>query len=297
MVKKVALLAGPPDGRPRPAAAPARPTSASAAASVGANGAAGDTLTPSRRVLMVLQAFAETGEWGVRELSVKLGLSKSSVHRTMQEMAQEGLLRATEESRYSIAPALLRIGAMLSVTSDLLRVARPHAFALRDATRETIFVNAYDRDRRRYISIIGAESPRPVRLSYQPSQEQWADVQIASSGKAIMAFIPEVEINAIVAADPRLSTPAKRKALLAELATIRKRGWAHSHGERREGAFAVAAPIYDAGLQVVADMVIGWPMRGEDIDVNELGRMCKLAADAVSADLGAAQYALPRWDM
>jgi DNA-binding IclR family transcriptional regulator len=248
-----------------------------------------DAMTPSRRVLLVLQSFAESSEWGVRELSVKLGQSKSSVHRTMQEMAHEGLLRATEESRYSIAPALLRIGAMLMVTSDLLRVARPHAFALRDATRETVFVNAYDRERRRYVSIVGAESPRPVRLSYTPSEEPWESPHVAASGKAIMAFVPDAERDEIIdEAGPIYGTAKTRKALLTELAEIRERGWAYSFGERREGAFAVAAPIFDAEAQVVADMVVGWPMRGEDIDVDELARLCKAAADAVSADLGAA---------
>jgi DNA-binding IclR family transcriptional regulator len=256
-----------------------------------------DALTPTRRVLLVLQAFAETGEWGVRELSFKLGLSKSSVHRTLQEMAQEGMLRATAESRYSLAPALLRIGTMLSLSSDLLRVARPHALALRDATRETVFVNAYDRERRRYISVVGAESPRQVRLSYQPQDEVWAPVHVAASGKAILAYLPEKEQQEAIAEVPELARPETRAELMAELEAIRRRGWAYSYGERMEGAHAVAAPISDAAMQIVADMVVGWPMRTEAIDIDGVGRTCKAAADAVSADLGAAQYALPRWDM
>jgi DNA-binding IclR family transcriptional regulator len=255
------------------------------------------TLTPSRRVLLVLQAFAETGEWGVRELSFKLGLSRSSVHRTLQEMAQEGLLRATAESRYSMAPALLRMGTMLMLSSDLLRVARPHALALRDATRETVFVNVYDRERRRYISVFGAESTRPVRLSYQPQEESEAPLPVAASGKAILAFLPEKEQEEAIADSAGLARPETRTALMAELAAIRRRGWAYSYGERMEGAYAVAAPISDAAMRVVADMVVGWPPRTEDVDVEGLGRTCKAAADAVSADLGAAEYALPRWDM
>lgn len=256
-----------------------------------------DALTPSRRVLLVLQAFAETGEWGVRELSFKLGLSRSSVHRTLQEMAHEGLLRATAESRYSLAPALLRIAAMLSISSDLLRAARPHALALRDETRETVFVNAYDRERKQYISVLGAESPRQVRLSYQPQDETWVPLHEAASGKAILAFLPDKEREEAIADVAELARPESRTALMAELDAIRRRGWAYSYGERMEGAHAVAAPITDAAMQVVADMVVGWPMRGEEIDIEGLGRTCKAAADAVSADLGAAQYSLPRWDM
>jgi DNA-binding IclR family transcriptional regulator len=212
-------------------------------------------------------------------------------------MAQEGLLRPTAESRYSLAPALLRIGTMLSLSSDLLRAARPHALALRDATRETVFVNAYDRERRRYISVVGAESPRHVRLSYQPEDESWAPLHLAASGKAILAFLPEKDQEEAIAEVGELARPEVRVALMSELEAIRRRGWAYSYGERMEGAYAVAAPINDAALQIVADMVVGWPMRTEEIDVESLGRTCKAAADAVSADLGAAQYGLPRWDM
>jgi DNA-binding IclR family transcriptional regulator len=259
--------------------------------------ATSDGLTPSRRVLVILQAFAETGEWGVRELSVRLGLSKSSVHRTLQEMASAGLLRATAESRYSLAPALLRIGTMLSLSSDLLRVARPHALALRDVTRETVFVNACDRERRRYISVVGAESPRQVRLSYQPQDESWAPLHLAASGKAILAFLPAKEQDEVIAGADELAAPEARAALMTELEIIRGRGWAYSYGERMDGAHAVAAPISDAAMQVVADMVVGWPVRSGEIDVEGLGLACKAAADAVSADLGAAEYALPRWDL
>lgn len=263
-----------------------------------ARGAAGsDALTPSRRVLLVLQAFAETGEWGVRELSFKLRLSRSSVHRTLQEMAQEGLLRATAESRYCLAPALLRIGTMLSLSSDLLRAARPHALALRDATRETVFVNAYDRERKQYISVLGAESPRQVRLSYQPQDETWVPLHVAASGKAILAFLPGKEREEAIADVAELARPESRAALIAELDAIRRRGWAYSYGERMEGAHAVAAPITDAAMQIVADMVVGWPVRTAETDIEGLGRTCKAAADAVSADLGAAQYSLPRWDV
>jgi IclR family acetate operon transcriptional repressor len=268
-----------------------------AARDVAHQAAGPDALTPSRRVLLVLQAFAETGEWGVRELSFKLGLSRSSVHRTLQEMAHEGLLRATAESRYSLAPALLRIGTMLSLSSDLLRAARPHALALRDATRETVFVNAYDRERKQYISVLGAESPRQVRLSYQPQDETWVPLHAAASGKAILAFLPDKEREEAIADVAELAHPESRTALTAELDAIRRRGWAYSYGERMEGAHAVAAPITDAAMQIVADMVVGWPMRSEEIDIAGLGRTCKAAADAVSADLGAAQYSLPRWDV
>ncbi len=65
---------------------------------------------------------------------------------------------------------------------------------------------------------------------------------------------------------------------LAELETIRRRGWAASVAEREEGVCSVSAPVLDSGGRVHAAVGVSGP-------INRLGRQPgrQLAAPVVAA--------------
>lgn len=76
-------------------------------------------------------------------------------------------------------------------------------------------------------------------------------------------------------------------ALLAELATVRERGWASVTEELEVGLNAVAAPVRDANAQVVAALSVSGPSyrMGEE-KLAEVAKQTIAAADAISRRLG-----------
>ena len=56
------------------------------------------------------------------------------------------------------------------------------------------------------------------------------------------------------------STRTSQAKLRADLATIRRRGWADSAGERQSGAASVAAPVFDDRGRVIAVLSVCGPV-------------------------------------
>lgn len=242
------------------------------------------------RWLIVLEAFAHTPEWGVRDMAAHTGLSRSSVHRIVREMVELGLLTpASTKGRTSVGPALAALVLGFTERIDIVRVARPILEDLRDATGETAILALYDRTRRQFRAVAASESAHPIRYIWG-SLQGWRDVHLGASGKGILAFLPADEQAAILADLPARTDDGRvisRARLERELAQAARDGWVISHGDRYPGAVGVSAPIRDAGGRVVGDILLGWPDNRTDPDKEaRAARVAAAAALRVSESLG-----------
>lgn len=242
------------------------------------------------RWLVVLEAFTQTPEWGVRDLAAHTGLSRSAVHRIVHEMMELGLLApASRKGRSTIGPALTALVLGFTEGIDIVRVARPILEDLRDATGETAILALYDRARHQFRAVAAAETDHPIRYIWE-SLQGWRDVHLGASGKGILAFLPADEQAAILADLPAMTDDGRvisRARLERELAQAASDGWVISHGDRYPGAVGVSAPIRDAGGRVIGDILLGWPDNRTDPDKEaSAARLAVAAARRVSESLG-----------
>jgi DNA-binding IclR family transcriptional regulator len=240
-----------------------------------------------RRMAEVMNAFTIQPHWGVRELAGYLDVPKSGLHRTLQEMAAENLLRADEEGVYSVSAELLRIASGLMQSADLTRAARAHLRQARDITGETSLLVAYDSDRQQIIAIDTVVSSHPVQFSWGALRE-WTDLHQSASGRGILAFLP-LQDQVRYFSTPRFDAqgnPIQLEDMEPVLKSIRECGWATTRGARIAGTTGVCAPIRDGRGQIVGGMVVVWPDRAEQLDVDAIGRVCADVALGTSIDLG-----------
>ena len=210
---------------------------------------------PMERWIAVLDAFATSDEWGVRELAGATGLSPTATHRILHEMTRTGLLApAAGRGRFRVGPELARLGVLVAERLDVRRIARPILVATAEAIGETVILTLYSPSRRRFWAVDAAESEHTIRYIWE-SLRPWSDLHRGASGKGILAFLPETEREAIL---ETLDEP-ERSSLRAALDAARDQGFAISHGERFAGAVGVSAPIRDATGRVMGDLVSGWP--------------------------------------
>jgi DNA-binding IclR family transcriptional regulator len=242
------------------------------------------------RWLAVLEAFAAQDEWGIRDLAAHTGLPRSAVHRMVHEMLRLGMLgEAPSRGRVRVGPAIARLSVMLADRLDVRAVARPIMERAAGELDETLVLTLYSPARRQFTAIDAVESSRPIRYIWGPLRE-WSDLHTGSSGKGILAFLPDDEREAIVTGlpDPVPGTVrVSRDGLRRELEAYRAQGHVVSHGERFPGAVGVAAPIRDAAGRVIGDLVFGWPDNRNDPDKEaRAALLIKRAAAQVSAGLG-----------
>jgi DNA-binding IclR family transcriptional regulator len=215
----------------------------------------------SGRWVQLLGAFLEEDEWGVRDLAEATGIPKSAVHRLLRNMEHEGVLvRAATSGRYRVGPFLIRMALVLSRRVDVIRIARPVLERIARSTGETAILALHVPSRNLFRAVDAAESDHAI--SYIPQNVgQWGDLHVGASGKAILAFLPEAEREAILATLPeQLADLRISKAELREqLRSVRENGYFVSHGERSPGVVGTAAPIFDDSGRVFGDVIITWP--------------------------------------
>lgn len=211
-------------------------------------------LSSVRNAARLLCAFTQADrDLGVSELAARLNVGKSTIHRLLTTLAQEGLIEKDEASaRYRLGLKLYELGAMVSSHLDLHEVVTGPLDDLRNATHETVHVSILDNGEVLYIE--RRESPQTVRVFGRVGHRNHA--HCTSSGKVLLAWLPDAERAALVGTQTlpahTLHTITDPQRLEHELAAVRERGWSTNFEESEIGVNSVAAPIRDASGRVVA---------------------------------------------
>lgn len=194
-----------------------------------------------------------------------LGMPKSSTHRLLSELAALGIVRRTDDGRYSLGPRLLYWGEAAADTFDLRAVAEQPMRRLRDDLGESIHLYVREHDTR--ICIAAVEARHELRPFIQLGRP--LPLRVGAAGKLLLAFadrdVQEAEMRR--AREEATSHPKAPGARLREqLAQIHTERWATSVGEREEGVSAAATAITDSRDRVVAALCVSAPTSrlGED---------------------------------
>lgn len=187
-----------------------------------------------------------------------LGMPKSSTHRLLNELATLGIVRRTEDGRYSLGPRLLYWGEAAADTFDLRAVAEQPMRRLRDEVGESVHLYVRDHDTR--ICIAAVEGRHELRPFIQLGRP--LPLRVGAAGKLLLAFadrdVQESELQRAVAEAPDMpNAPGAR--LRDQLEQIRTERWATSMGEREEGVSAAATSIVDSRDRVVAALCLSAP--------------------------------------
>ncbi len=230
------------------------------------------TVQSVERTFDVLEALAtERRPVAISELSQRLGLHISTVHRLLATLIERGYARQDERSgRYSIGGRLLELASGLTEQVDVRMEARPMLERLAAQVGETANLSVRSGDSLVYIDQV--QTNRLVRMFTRVGSS--APLYCTGSGKLFLAFSENYErdLNRYLLEnrlEPRtpgtLTTP---QALREELRRIRERGYSFDNEEMEEGVVCVAAPVFDRQGQLLAAISVSGPtsrMLGSDV--------------------------------
>lgn len=194
----------------------------------------------------------------IRDLTVQLGLPRSTVYRILNTLAAHDMVRRNENGTYFLGPRLLALAARVrsgQVRYDLPTLATPYLQRLADQTGEPNKLSVLNGNRALVIAATlgGHEySPTPAAGTNYP-------LHAGAASKLILAHMEPKEIDVL------LATPLERftartiiepSKLRAELARIRRQGFARDQGEHGASVHAIAAPVFEPGGRFVAALSI-----------------------------------------
>jgi len=247
-----------------------------------------------RRAVRLLKAFTpERPRLGLQDLAEAVGLNKTTAYRLLTALQSEGMVERAEDG-YRLGPELLALGARALGASELRQASRPELVALAESTRETATLEVLvGRE-----ALILDEVTGTHRVGTMPSVGTRWPAHAASTGKAILAFLPEEQQAAFLRGRLATLTPrtiTEPRAFRRELARVAGRGWSLNAEELEPGFVAVGAPVRSADGRVTAAISVGGPKARLLAErVAELALLVPAAAARISERLGAAPAALPR---
>ena len=238
--------------------------------------------------VLVAVCASATGPMGVKEISVAVGLSGSTVHRLLAAMLKKGLLEQDSSTKkYAMGRKLMDITLDRFRHMELPVIALPHMRRLRDATTETVALSMVDGWTQSFL--VQVESRQEIRQAIEIGKR--LPLHFGGSGKATLALMSDAELEDYLGQSALGNSAASGvdvKRLRAELAEIRKRGYARSASERVPGAASVAAAVRNHLGEVVGCISVSGPAwRFTDEHAAEYGRMVLKTAADISHDLGA----------
>lgn len=242
--------------------------------------------------LDLLDCFVEEEELGVSEVARRLGVAKSTAHRLLTTLASRKLIEQNPRNgKYRLGLHLFELGSLALARVELRR----HSVLLLEELRELSGWTVH-------LSIAqGADTLFLERLptlrglqAMEEFRRKWP-LHATSSGKAICAYDPEAAQARIKAGFPIFTshTISNEAQFRAELAKVRKQGYATASEEVMAKLASVAAPVLDShGVALAAISITGSVMdlgQHQDRQV----RLVTMAAKRLSATMltAAAQMA------
>lgn len=192
---------------------------------------------------------------------------------------------------YSIGTESLRLAALILGRDSWIERCRPLVRDLAARLRETCAFSLYEPQTFTKVMAIVERGPHPLGYDYDVGRRD--DLHAGASGKAILAFLPDEEIDALLRAP--LSRATERtivnpRELRKQIAEIRARGYATSLGERVPGAgFGIGAPVFGPDGRVRGSIVVTIPLfRWRDSRLPSFARAVVECGRALSAALDGA---------
>lgn len=199
------------------------------------------------RLFLVMETLAETGPAGLIDLSNRLNLHKSTVHRLLNSLIYMGYARQEQETgKYSLTFKILEISNKVLNKVDVLEIARPHLKRLMQQTGETVHFVQIDGTEAVYIDKVESHQNSVRMVSKVGSR---IPLYCSGVGKAMLATMkPEAVKKLWEASDIHRLTPhtiIDYSSFLQDLEDIRKRGYALDNEENEEGVRCIAACLTD----------------------------------------------------
>jgi IclR family acetate operon transcriptional repressor len=239
--------------------------------------------------LAVLELLAADGPLTLAEIQRRGALNKTMTFRLVRVLRELGYVdRDPEAHRYSLALKLHRLGEAAAPRLDIIAAGQPRLDALRQVFGETTNLGVIDEGQIVYVAM--AESSRPgLRMASHVGGR--GGLHSTAMGKAMLAFLPEAEREALLAGVELMPVTPKTivnlDELREELTRTRRRGHAIDNEENEIGARCVGVPILDANGRPLAAISISGPAgRIDEAALGAIADRLWSASREISARLG-----------
>ncbi|HTL53546.1 MAG TPA: IclR family transcriptional regulator [Planctomycetota bacterium] len=243
------------------------------------------------RSFAILEALATApggGGAAANDLAAVLKIHRNGVLRILESLRDLGYVRYDgARELYSLEPRLYLLG-LAAARVDLLPRARPHLRRLSDAAEESVELVILDGDQFQVIDTVNCLGSLHlgVRTGMRLPLWRFAGGRVLLAGQSDSTVADWLQQNRLgVDTNSADETPA---AVLAEIARVRRTGFARCVQLKRPEIERIAAPIFDLRGEVIAAVGIAGLHSSLTVAGSSatIVKQIQAAAAAISQDLG-----------
>lgn len=234
------------------------------------------------RALAIFDAFDGAHlSLSLQEIGARINTPKATTFRLVHTLERAGFLVRLDNQQYCLSLKVVRLAGLVKGTIGIREVARPAMIEVARETGETVTINAITGHQRLCLDVI--DTPSPLMTIVRAGEQ--LPLLHGATGKALLAYRGADEITKIIAATPG-GDHVDRAELDAELAQVRKLGYALTSGQRVPGITAIAVPLRDMREEVVYSLALTGPSVRMDENRERFAEIMLNAGAEISSRLG-----------
>ncbi len=196
----------------------------------------------TRTTFRVIEALESSDGRRLTDLAAELDLAKSTIHQQLSALVELGYV-VQEDKQYHLGLKFLNLGEHVRTRKPAYKLAEPLVEELAEETGERAQFFAQEHGRAIYIHTKQGE--HAVQADRRVGKQRY--LHSSAGGKAILAHLPEQQIEAIIEQrglpQETDNTHATRESLYEDLAAIRDRGYSLNKAESISGLWSVGVPV------------------------------------------------------
>ena len=242
----------------------------------------------AQRAIAILQIFTDAKpEWNLNAISAELNLNRTTAYRLITVLLSAGLVTQFANSDcYRLGSEVIALGGRAIRANPVRIICRQALQELAKSTGETSTLEVFSGDD---ILIVEEHSGRFLLHASVELGTRWP-AYATSTGLAMMAFLPEEQINGFLSGklaritEQTITNPQELRQLIQQ---SKETGYAVLADALEIGYIGISAVIRNFDGQPVAAISVGGPrvrMSGDSIEV--IGLQLMLSAQILSKKLG-----------
>ena len=212
------------------------------------------------RAISVLECFSiEHPELGVTEIAGMLGMQKSTVYNILTTFNEQGyLIKNPQTQKYSLGYRLLHYGYIINSQMNMRDQMMPFITQIANETHEVCYFAMLDN-----LEVLYVEAAYPPgQMRSRNILGERAPLYCTGLGKAMMAYLPENELEQVLAR-PMVAytgyTHTDPAIIRQDLEEIRTNGYAVDNMEHEFGIRCVSVPLFGNDNRVIAAVSVSGP--------------------------------------
>ena len=240
------------------------------------------------RLFQLIETLAADGPAGLIELSKKLNLNKSTVHRLLNSLIFMGYVRQDSDTlKYGLTFKIWEIANQSLSKIDIVNIARPHLKKLVEETGETVHLVARDGVNAIYLDKVESYT-NSVRLVSKVGQS--ISLYCSGVGKAILAEMKDEDIRTVWETSPikQLTehTIVSFDEFMKKIERVREVGYALDDEENELGVRCIAVCLKDYRGKARYALSISAPVtRMSDERLTVLADFCLKCKEEINREL------------